>query len=67
MKILCDCGLVNGRKEGKWMYYSLNGEKVKGFKDFLCDITINKEDCICNGLQRAVSILALRAPRGLGA
>ncbi len=27
MKILCDCGLVNGRKEGKWMHYSLNGEK----------------------------------------
>lgn len=47
MKILCDCGLVNGRKEGKWMYYSLNGEKVQDFKNFLCAITIDKEDCIC--------------------
>ena len=27
MKILCDCGIVNKRKEGKWMYYSIN---VKG-------------------------------------
>jgi len=24
MKILCDCGIVNKRKEGKWMYYSIN-------------------------------------------
>lgn len=47
MKILCDCGLVNGRKEGKWMYYSLNGEKVQDFKSFFSSITTNKEDCIC--------------------
>lgn len=47
MKILCDCGLVNGRKEGKWMYYSLNYEKVQEFKNFLCAITIDKEECIC--------------------
>lgn len=47
MKILCDCGLVKGRKEGKWMYYSLNNEKVQDFKNFLCAITIDKEDCIC--------------------
>lgn len=24
MKILCDAGLVTGRKEGKWVYYTLN-------------------------------------------
>lgn len=23
MKILCDAGLVTGRKEGKWMHYSI--------------------------------------------
>lgn len=23
MKILCDAGVVNGRREGKWMHYSL--------------------------------------------
>ena len=23
MKILCDSGLVNARKDGKWMYYSI--------------------------------------------
>ena len=24
MKILCDCGLVKGRKQGKWIYYSIS-------------------------------------------
>lgn len=24
MKILCDSGIVNGRKEGKWTYYSIS-------------------------------------------
>lgn len=27
MKILCECGLVNGRKKGIWMHYYLNREK----------------------------------------
>ena len=26
MKILCDAGVVKGRKEGKWMHYSLSPE-----------------------------------------
>lgn len=26
MKILCDSGIVTGRKEGKWMHYSISGE-----------------------------------------
>jgi len=47
MKILCDCGLVVGRREGKWMYYSLDEKKVQDFKNFLCSITIDKENCIC--------------------
>lgn len=47
MKILCSCGLVNARKEGKWMYYSLNSEKIEKFKMFLHSITSNKDDCIC--------------------
>ena len=24
MKILCDAGVVNGRKEGKWVHYSID-------------------------------------------
>ena len=26
MKILCDAGVVNGRKEGKWVHYSIDSE-----------------------------------------
>lgn len=29
MKILCDSGVVTGRKEGKWMYYSISAEGVE--------------------------------------
>jgi ArsR family transcriptional regulator len=47
MKILCDCGLVNGRKEGKWTYYSLNIKKIQDFKNFLYAITVKKKDCVC--------------------
>ena len=26
MKILCECGLVKARREGKWAHYSINGD-----------------------------------------
>jgi len=48
MKVLCGCGLVNWRKEGKWMYYSLNESALQDFKDFLAEVTSFKENCICN-------------------
>jgi ArsR family transcriptional regulator len=48
MKILCDCGLVNGRKDGKWTHYSLNVETALNFRAFLKEITTTKPDCICN-------------------
>lgn len=49
MKLLRECGLVRGRDEGKWTYYSLDGEAIQKAKDFLGTITSEKEDCICNG------------------
>ena len=49
MKILCDSGLVTGRKEGKWTYYSLVPARVQDTKDFLSVITTSKENCICMG------------------
>ena len=36
MKILCDTGLVNGRRDGIWMRYTINKEaydRLKGFVD----------------------------------
>lgn len=29
MKILCDSGVVTGRKEGKWMHYSISEEGLQ--------------------------------------
>ena len=29
MKTLCDSGIVSGRKEGKWMHYSISPEGTK--------------------------------------
>ena len=50
MKTLCDCNLVNGRKDGKWMYYSLNNQTIHCFKEFLEEVTSTKENCICHGV-----------------
>lgn len=47
MKILCDCSLVNGRKKGKWTYYSLNAETVSLLKEHLHAVTEPKNNCIC--------------------
>ena len=35
MKILCDSSLVNARKEGKWMHYSLSKEGLSAFRDMI--------------------------------
>lgn len=35
MKILCECGLVETRREGKWSHYSLNEETLIAFKQFI--------------------------------
>ena len=51
MKSLCDSGLVEGRRDGAWMRYSLNKEVFESvrslFADFcLADIS-KKSDCSC--------------------
>lgn len=48
MKILQKCELVMGRKEGKWVFYSINMEKVNDLKEFISFLTSSKDDCICN-------------------
>ena len=35
MKILCDSGIVTGRKEGKWMYYSISEDGLKKAQTYL--------------------------------
>lgn len=35
MRLLCDSGLVDYRKEGKWMHYSLSREGVNAFREMI--------------------------------
>ena len=41
MKILCDSGIVVGRKEGKWMHYSLSAEGAKTAAELLKELGVN--------------------------
>ena len=50
MKILCDCGLVNGRRDGIWMKYTINREVYDQLKDFLNQIDPSEKEhnsCVC--------------------
>ena len=49
MKILCNSGLVAGRREGKWMYYSLNKAGCEVAKKLLDEITCHKENSNLGG------------------
>ena len=47
MKILCDSGIVVGRKEGKWMHYSISEDGVKDVRNYLDDImSANESTCL---------------------
>lgn len=48
MKILCDSEIVFGRKEGKWMYYSISESGANQAKEILNELTaVNDDDCSC--------------------
>ena len=51
MKILCDSGIVTGRKEGRWMQYSISPQGAEAAVTLLRSlVTVSREDppCICN-------------------
>lgn len=39
MKILCESGLVTGRKEGKWTYYSISADGAVAAQRLLSKLT----------------------------
>lgn len=45
MKILCDSGIVTGRKDGKWMYYSVSPEGAEKAKQCLDALTTVNSPC----------------------
>ena len=50
MKILCDAGIVSGRKEGKWTHYSMCCEsvhKVRAFMENVLSAENVPTDCKC--------------------
>lgn len=47
MKILCDCRLVNDRKDGKWHHYFLNCETLGEFKKFIENLSCTEKGCDC--------------------
>lgn len=56
MKILCDAGLVTSRKEGKWVYYTLNRETARELEGVIRDLfreaqTLQPADCSCSRCQ----------------
>ncbi|WP_353094868.1 metalloregulator ArsR/SmtB family transcription factor [Tissierella praeacuta] len=55
MKTLCESGLVNGRKDGIWMKYSINKDALKLLKDLFSDIDehMKKSDNKLNNIERS--------------
>lgn len=47
MRLLCACGLVKYRNEGKWTFYSLDQDTIDNTKQYLSWITSDNEKCIC--------------------
>lgn len=41
MKILCDSGVVVGRKEGKWMHYSISEDGLENVRKYLNELMKN--------------------------
>lgn len=48
MRVLIEAGIVNDRREGKNIFYSLNEERLIAFKNTLEAITTPKANCICH-------------------
>jgi len=44
MKMLCDSGLVKGRKDGIWMRYSINEEALVAIKSLFNSIDVKSVD-----------------------
>ena len=48
MKVLIEAKIVNDRREGKNIYYSLNKEQLDVFGKTMQNILTEKANCICN-------------------
>ncbi len=53
MKILTECGIVNGVREGAWMHYTLNDAVIKQIYEYWKHLTSDKKDCICHTYRKS--------------
>ena len=47
MKILCDSGIVDSRKDGKWTYYYISDEGTHHAKVLMNELTASTDICDC--------------------
>lgn len=48
MKVLCESGIVLGRKEGKWTHYSISEESSKQAMEMLGTLTSIMPSAVCS-------------------
>jgi ArsR family transcriptional regulator len=48
LSILKKANMITTRKEGKWSYYSVNGDSVKELSRILDEIFIPGSECLCH-------------------
>ena len=51
MKILTECGLVDGVRDGAWMMYTLNSDKNTELADFIACVMAESKPCICEDIK----------------
>lgn len=56
MRLLVESGLVLCRKEGHWIFYSLNPERIREVAAFVGQLSEGTEDCLCHGVPRQKGI-----------
>lgn len=48
MKILTACGIINARRDGAWMHYSLNADTTKLIAENWQSLTSRTDNCNCH-------------------
>ena len=72
MKVLAECGLVNGRKEWKNTYYSLNCDVLTAFREYIDHLNCGKacrqksEDRDCCGEENPGEVCRSRGEKTTG-
>ena len=60
MKILCDSGIVEGKKAGKWAHYSISQQGVAAAQELLAGLTINdltdRQGCSCRASSGGICV-----------